>query len=153
MSEKTAAMLPTKYFEQGNRMAREAETGSMQSVNKELADLRKTLSAPQYNALIKSIESANTAHVAQDQYDLKGKQVSRLTVPTLILEDSKADRDRLPDHIAGRILSDKKETPEAPKPAAPGGAKTFKDGDYPLPWSEAAANRAWNDVLNPRKKQ
>jgi hypothetical protein len=151
MSERTAATLQTKFFDDGNRLAREAETGSMQRVNQELAQFRETLSALEYNALIKSIQSSNTARVAQDQYDLAGGQVSRLTVPTLILEDSKTDRDKLPDHIGGRILSDKKQAAQEPKPATPA-AKAFRDGDYPLPWSEAMADKAFRDVLYPGKK-
>jgi len=152
MSEKAAAPLQTKFFEQGNRLAREAEAGSMQRVNQELADFRKTLSAPEFNALIKSIQSANTARVAQDQYDLKGKKVNELTVPTLILVDSKEDKDKLPDRIGVIILADGKERAEQAAPAKPVPTKTLKDGDYPLPWSEAMAAKAFDDVLNPKKK-
>lgn len=154
MSEKTAATLQRQYFEQGDRMAREAEAGGMHNVNRELAEFRnaKGVTPEKYNALIKSIQSANTAHVAQDQYDLQGKQVKKLTVPTLILADSEADADKLPDHIAGYILGGKKVEAEEPKLAKPQPQKTLKDGDYPLPWSEKMADKAWRDVLYPGKK-
>ncbi len=156
MSEKAAPTRDLKQwtFEQGNRLAREAETGSIDNVNRELSQVRSQLSPREYNALISGIQSANTARVAQDQYDLQGKQVKKLTVPTLILEDSPRDKDKLPDHVAGRVLADgKKETFEEPKPQAKPAKRVGDDGNYPMPWSEAMADKAWRDVLNPPERR
>ncbi len=156
MSEKAAPTRDLKQwtFEQGNRLAREAETGNIANVNRELSDVRNQLTPREYNALISGIQSANTARVAQDQYDLQGKRVKSLTVPTLILEDSPKDKDKLPDHVAGRILADgKRETVEAPKAPEKPAKRVGDDGNYPMPWSEAMADKAWRDVLNPERKK
>ncbi len=117
MSEKAPTRdLQRWTYEQGNRLAHEAETGKTDNVNRELTQVRGQLTPREYNALISSIRSANTAHVAQEQYDLAGKHVKSLSIPTLIFGDSPKDKDKFPDHIAGRILADgKKETVEEPK--------------------------------------
>ncbi len=155
MSEKAPTRdLKQWTFEQGNRLAREAETGSIANVNRELSEVRNQLTPREYNALISGIQSANTARVAQDQYDLQGKRVKSLTVPTLILEDSPRDKDKLPDHVAGRVLADgKKETFEAPKTPATPAKRVGDDGNYPLPWSEAMADKAYRDVLSPPERR
>lgn len=156
MSEKAAPTRDLKQwtFEQGNRLAREAETGSIATVNQELSQVRSQLSPREYNALISGIQSANTARVAQDQYDLQGKHVKKLTVPTLILEDSPEDKDKLPDRVGGRILADgKRETFEEPKAPAKPVKRIGDDGNYPLPWSEAMADKAFRDVLDPPERK
>jgi hypothetical protein len=156
MSEKAAPTRDLKQwtFEQGNRLAREAETGSIDNVNRELSQVRSQLSPREYNALISGIQSANTARVAQDQYDLQGKQVKKLTVPTLILEDSPHDKDKLPDHVAGRVLADgKKESFEAPKTPATPAKRVGDDGNYYFPWSAAMGAKAFDDVLNPPERR
>lgn len=155
MSEKTATRdLKHWNYEQGNRLAREAETGSIDNVNRQLYQVRSQLSPKEYNDLINSIQSANTARVAQDKYDLEGKHVKRLTVPTLILSDSPMDNDTLPDHVSGRTLVDgRRETFAEPKPEAKPAKRVGDDGNYPMPWSEAMADKAWRDVLNPPERR
>lgn len=162
MSDKAKVDLQTRYFEQGHRMAREAETGSYESVNKELATLRSQIKPAEYNALIRSIQSANVAHVAEDQ-QRSGNDPSKFKIPTLILSDSPKDKDKLPDHIGGRILTNgPRQAEQAPTPRTqPGqtadGRETVAErmrrtGSYPMPWSEAAADAAWKDVLYPDRK-
>lgn len=162
MSDKAKVDLPARYFEQGHRMASEAETGSFEAVNKELATLRSQIKPAEYNALIRSIQSANIAHVAEDQ-QRNSKDPSKLRVPTLILEDSPKDKDKLPDHIGGRVLhngprqAEQTPTPRTQPGQAADGRETVAErmrrtGNYPMPWSEAAADAAWKDVLYPNRK-
>jgi len=162
MSDAAKVDLQAKYFEQGHRMAREAESGSFEAVNKELATIRGQIKPAEYNALINSIRSANTAHVAEDQSKNR-KDPSKLSVPTLLLEDSPTDSDKLPDHIAGRILADghvqsEGASAERKNPSQITDSRTAIDdkmrqtGNYPMPWSEASADAAWRHVLQPSEK-
>ena len=132
-----------------------------------MADFRKTHTPNEFNALISAIAAANTAHVAIDQMDVAATRVKSATVPTLILADSPKDKDKLPDHVAGRIVAyPAKLAEEAGRPtsvmdafpkvevsdAAKEGRKRMREtGNYGFGWSEAAAAAAYEDVLYPRR--
>lgn len=163
MSDKAkAGDLQARFYEQGHRMAREAETDSYESVNTELAAIRQQIKPAEYNALINSIRSANTAHVAEDQMR-SGNDPTKFTIPRLLIEDSPKDKDKLPDHIAGRVLfngpkqAEQQPTPRTQPTQDRNGRESFDDrmrrtGSYPMPWSEAAADAAWRHVLQPNEK-
>lgn len=155
MSDKPSGDLQARFYDAGHKLAREAETGSISNVNKELQQFRDSHTPKEFNALIQSIQSANAADVAEDRNNLAGKRVSQLSVPTLILEDT--NKDKHPDRIAGRIVAD---APKADAPNANGIGSSAKPdqtkhgretGNYGSGWNPALANQAFDDVLNLRR--
>jgi hypothetical protein len=149
----------SKYFDEGNRLARKAESGDLVGTNKELAEYRAKMTAADYKQLLKSMEGANTVHVLNDKQEVDKYNKSKWffqseqkpTVPNLIITDNKNHK---PMELAGIVLKDAElpgvqKATESPKD---NNKSQTKREDLILPWSPVSAEKVWRETLNTSNK-
>lgn len=125
MSDKTVKPKSTSDLRvKGEDLARQAESGDLSAVIKELDTFRKQ-NPSQYNELLLNVQGANANNVNDDRRNVAAENQKRWfgadkkpTLPTLLFEDP--DKDGKPNKLYGRMVIDGADTarPQEAKPQA-----------------------------------